>query len=340
MSPRVLAISALVAGALAGSCSRAEPPGVLAGEVTRDTTGRTAGASTSSSPVVSAGVAAPPALTDSRARLPAEERTWTFTSPELGTVPVVVLVPERAPDERFPVLVTMHGRGEALKGPTRGVRGWVDDYHLGKAIERLASPPLTARDFSSFVKPERLARLNQALREQPYRGLVIACPYTPDALRGEEFLKRAEPLARVLVDELLPRLYRETPALGTSASTAVDGVSLGGRAAYSVGLLRPEAFGVVAGLQAAFDVEEVPRLLSHARAASKRNPRLSFRMLTSDGDYFREPDAAIARAFTNAGLPMRFDEVVGPHDYAFNRGPGAIEMLVFHDRALRGEPPP
>jgi hypothetical protein len=30
--------------------------------------------------------------------------------------------------------------------------------------------------------------------------------------------------------------------------------------------------------------------------------------------------------------------VPGPHDYEFNRGPGAYEMLMFHDRVLRGQP--
>jgi len=32
--------------------------------------------------------------------------------------------------------------------------------------------------------------------------------------------------------------------------------------------------------------------------------------------------------------------VTGPHDYAFNRGPGALEMLAYHDRVLRGADPP
>jgi hypothetical protein len=41
-----------------------------------------------------------------------------------------------------------------------------------------------------------------------------------------------------------------------------------------------------------------------------------------------------------AGVPVFFDLVLGPHDYDFNRGPGGIEMLLFHDRVLRGEPPP
>lgn len=273
-------------------------------------------------------------------RLPASELTWTFESAELGRMVAVVLLPERTKAERFPVLVALHGRGEALKGAERGARGWVDDYLLSKAIQRLHHPPLTEPDFFSFVSKERLSELNAALSQRAYRGMVIVCPYTPDRLAGVQFMVKSQPLARFLVEELLPRVYRETPALGTALATGIDGVSLGGRAAYSIGLSRPEQFGVVAGLQAAFDAEDAPSLVGHARAARQRNPRLSFRMLTSRGDYFRDANTAIARAFSRAELPMKFDVVEGPHDYAFNRGPGAYEMLLFHDRALRGEPPP
>jgi hypothetical protein len=35
-----------------------------------------------------------------------------------------------------------------------------------------------------------------------------------------------------------------------------------------------------------------------------------------------------------AGIAHDFAEVVGPHDYSFNRGPGSIELLLWHDRAL------
>jgi iron(III)-salmochelin esterase len=31
--------------------------------------------------------------------------------------------------------------------------------------------------------------------------------------------------------------------------------------------------------------------------------------------------------------------IPGGHDYTFNRGPGGIEMLLWHDRVLRGEAP-
>ena len=29
-----------------------------------------------------------------------------------------------------------------------------------------------------------------------------------------------------------------------------------------------------------------------------------------------------------------FADIPGPHDYPFNRGPGAIELLLWHDRVL------
>jgi enterochelin esterase-like enzyme len=272
--------------------------------------------------------------------LPAEERTWVYESTPIGRMSVVVLVPVHRADEKLPVLLTMHGRGEALKGPDKGARGWVDDYELSHIITRLGQPPLTREDFKSFVKEPRLQRLNAALAEHPYRGMVIVCPYTPDMLTGDDPFGKAPPLARFLVDELLPRVYRETPSFGTVPTTAIDGVSLGGRAAYSVGLLRPTAFGVISGLQAAFHADHAGNIAERAVRAKAQNQGLVFRLLSSDDDYFLEADTAIARAMRARDLKIYFDVVPGPHDYDFNRGPGAIEMLMFQDRVLRGEPPP
>src|SRR3954462_15500401 len=74
-------------------------------------------------------------------RLPAEERTWSFPQTSVGRMSVVVVVPERAEGERLPVLIALHGRGETLKGPERGARGWVDDYRLGRATQPRPPPP-------------------------------------------------------------------------------------------------------------------------------------------------------------------------------------------------------
>jgi enterochelin esterase-like enzyme len=107
-----------------------------------------------------------------------------------------------------------------------------------------------------------------------------------------------------------------------------------------VGLLRPRAFGVISGLQAAFHSDKAGEIAQRARRARVDNPGLVFRLLTSDEDFFLSADTAIAESMRAAGVPVQFDVVVGPHDYDFNRGPGAIEMLLFEDRALRGEPAP
>lgn len=251
----------------------------------------------------------------------------------------VVVLPERSPDERFPVLVTFHGTGEAHKGPEKGARGWLDDYGMYQAIERLHHPPLTAEDLQGFADPERLAKLNAALAAQPYRGLVIVNSYTPDMLRGDEPFSKVPPLARFVIDELLPRAARETPALGTPQTTGIDGISLGGRAALAIGLRNPEAFAAIGGLQPAFDLDNAVPVATRAAQAHQKNPTLSFHLLTSDGDYFLASTKAISAAMKSAGVPCSLVVAPGPHDYPFNRGPAVYEMLLHHDRVLRGLPP-
>jgi iron(III)-salmochelin esterase len=272
-------------------------------------------------------------------KLPQAEVTWTYANTPIGPMNAVVVVPARAADEHCPVLVTFHGMGEARKGPEKGARGWIDDYGLYRALERLQHPPLTTEDLQGFADPDRLAKLNAALARDPYRGLIIVNSYTPDMLRGDEPFSKIPPLARFVVDELLPRAARETPAIGTPQTTGIDGISLGGRAALAIGLRNPEAFAAVGGLQAGFDVENAGAVATRAALARQKNPGLSFRLLTSDGDYFLASTKAISLAMKQAGVPHSLVIVPGPHDYPFNRGPAVYEMLVYHDRVLRGLAP-
>lgn len=293
-------------------------------------------------PSTSVAAAPAPSLPKSAAAppktLPARELTWVYPHDAVGPMQVVVSIPKRRPGQKFPVLVALHGRGEAFKGAARGARGWVEDYWMPRAIERLHHPPLTDQDFGGMSDPARLARINKSLAKQPYRGLIVVCPYTPDILAGKRLFSAAKPFARFVADELIPRVYRETPALGTQASTGIDGVSLGGRASLLVGFMRPRAFHVVASLQAAFDAAEAPALVRLAKKARQENPTLVIRLLTSSHDFFREDNYEISHEMTRAGIPHKLVEVPGTHSYAFNRGPGVYEMLLFHDRALRGEP--
>lgn len=264
----------------------------------------------------------------------AQELTWHYPTTALGEVEVAIHVP--AGTTKLPVLIALHGWGEALKGPKRGARGWFDDYWMTKARGRLAAPPLTEDDFQRFVAPERLAKINATLEARPYGGLIVVCPYTPKALL--DGFGHASTYATFLVDELLPRVYRETPAL--TDSTGIDGVSLGGRTALLVGFDRPDAFRAVASLQAAFYERDVRAAVKRATRAFDTKPTLKLRMLTSEHDGYRGVNQAIARRLQRAGIEVQLDDVLGPHTYAFNRGPGVYEMLLFHDRALRGLPYP
>jgi iron(III)-salmochelin esterase len=313
---------ALCAALLAGCAKQAPPGGGVAGADNRV-------------------VAATPAPSASAApsKLPQTEVTWTWGDTPIGPMNAVVVVPERKADERFPVLLTFHGMGEARKGPAKGARGWIDDYGLLKAIERLQHPPLTNDDLQGFADPNRLAQLNAALEKEPYRGLIVVNSYTPDMLRGDEPFSKIPPLAKFALEELLARAYRETPALGTPQTTGIDGISLGGRAALSIGLRSPESFAAVGGLQPAFDLDNAGAVAQRALLARQKNPALSFRLLTSEGDYFLASTRAISQAMRQAGVPHVLVVVPGPHDYPFNRGPAVYEMLLHHDRVLRGLPP-
>jgi enterochelin esterase-like enzyme len=269
------------------------------------------------------------------------EVTWHYDSTPFGVSEVVVAIPDGgAPDQRWPVLVAFHGRGESLRGAKRGARGWIDDYTLPKTARRLAAPPLTENDLLGFVTEAHLAELNQDLAATPYRGLIVVCPFLPDILRNGRAEAEGKLLAGFVVDQLLPRVYRETPAIGTAASTGVDGVSLGGRAALLVGFERPEAFGAIDALQPALDGEELGRFAELAQEARGKNPTVALRLLTSDEDYFLEPTRALSRLLEGRGIAHHLDVVSGTHSYEFNRGPGGYEMLLFHDRALRAAPAP
>ena len=164
-----------------------------------------------------------------------------------------------------------------MKGSRRGARGWIDDYELDRAMRRLSAPPLRARDFEGYVSRERLRRINRALVEQPYSGLIVVCPFA-----------------------------------------------------------RPRAFGAVGALQAAIDGSELERFAELGVRALADNPNLSLRLLTSDKDHFLRVNEQLSALLKERGVQHRYSRVQGNHSYRFNRGPGAIEMLLFHDRVLRG----
>ncbi len=283
-------------------------------------------------------VVAPPE--DGGAALRGAVRVVKWTLPQTGTdgastpTPVVALVPAwGAPGERFPVLIALHGRGEAMKKPEDGAMGWAKDYDLTRAIARLGAPPLTDADFEGFSDRARMAAHNDALRAKAFGGVIVLCPYLFDIdLVGSNAIRA---YGRFLVTTLLPHARRETPAIDTPHATGIDGVSLGGAVALRAGLMFAESFGAIGTLQPALHEEQTQDLVALARAGRQKNAALQLRLLTSDQDYFKAAVYRVSSAWKQAGVAHEMVEVPGPHDYAFNRGPGALEMMLWHDRALR-----
>ncbi|MCC6552071.1 MAG: esterase [Polyangiaceae bacterium] len=238
---------------------------------------------------------------------------------------------------QLPVLVALHGRGEAIRGPEAGAHGWRDDYALDALLRRIQAPPLTAADLGQLVTPQRLALLNGSLEREPYRGLCIATPFTPD-LR-DRTPEGARPFARFIVDRLLPRVRAETHNVLTRDATGIDGVSLGGRLALLVGLSNPDVFGAVGALQPALRAEEAPMLSDLARAASAKRP-VSLRLVSSEADPFLPAIRAVSDRLRADGVVHELLVTPGPHDYEWNRGPGGAEMILWHERVQRGLRPP
>lgn len=263
-----------------------------------------------------------------------ETRIVTWTLPERGPSgeAVVVLPVEDAADKRWPLVVALHGRGEALKPPPDGAMGWVHDYGLDHAIARVSNPPLGEDDVQGFVDPARIDFYNTELLRRPFGGLVVLCPYVPDIN-----LRRSTELAeygRYVAGVLVPRARRELPVFGERESTGIDGVSLGGAIALRTGFAHTETFGAVGALQPAVWDDQTQEWVEIARAARAKRRDLPIRLTTSHDDVYHDVITRLSQAWRSASVPHDFADIPGPHDYPFNRGPGAIELLLWHDRVL------
>ena len=261
--------------------------------------------------------------------------TWDLGSTPAGPMRAVVMVPEGLRDgERLPLLIALHGLGENQRGVERGAWGWARDYELGATDRELRRATLRREAFLGFVSDARFTRLRADLRARPYRGLVVVAPYTPDVLSADAG-DLSTAFGRWVVDALVPRARRELPVIATREATGIDGVSLGGLAALEVGLSHPEAFGAVGALQPAVS-SRVERVMSRVPGGARPSQRV--RLVSSTNDVFLPSVRALDRAMRARGVEHDLRVVEGPHDYVFNRGAGGVEMLLFHDRALRGMP--
>lgn len=296
-------------GALAAACGGARAPNA-------------------SSPRVAAATAPAPHVEPPHHEI--EALDWTFPAEMGGEKRAVILVPRPIPPgTRLPVLVALHGLGETTD-PVTGANGWPKAYDLEHTMLRLYSPPLDPDAFQGLVTSERLTEINDDLAARPFGGVIVACPYLPKEIGAGVPI---ELYAKWLGERLLPRVREELPAEASARATGIDGVSLGGWAALRIGMVRPDLFGVVGALQPA--ILDAGMVEWAAALIAQKLGKRPLRIVTSTEDLYRWPLSTLDQKLTQKGVPHEFAITPGPHDYPWNKGPGGIEMMLWHDRRLR-----
>lgn len=245
-----------------------------------------------------------------------------------------VIVPRAPTSAPLPVLVLLHGLGET-KSERLGVDAWLTPYGLRDAWQRLTEAPLRSSG-EKYLSRQELDGFNRALADQPFAGLCVVCPYMPnpyDFPGGSEVMLGR--YTRWLRDALLPEVRaRVKQASSARESTGIAGVSLGGYAALEIALRAPETFGTVGTLQGAYKKD---RVTSYVDRLSALSPALRAAYVgTSVDDVYKVANERLGKQLAERGLATRLTVRRGPHNQAFLREVGTLELLLWHDRALRG----
>jgi predicted esterase len=236
---------------------------------------------------------------------------------------------EKRPGKEYPLVIAFGGAGECVKPPRKGALAWIDDYALDHAVHALEDNRLEADDFRGLVTEHRLKAFNRSLKQSPYRGVIVVCPYSPPLTVRNGLESPA--YESFVMKELIPELQRRYRV--AQGRIGVDGVSMGGARSMYYGFKYPKVFSSIGSLQGAFGpFREVYRGLVKRNARILRKKRIQ--LVTSDGDPMARDVKAMHELLSASKVPHRFFVLSGPHDYIFNRGPGSLALLVFHNRSL------
>ena len=253
----------------------------------------------------------------------------------LGRAVLVAAPRGPAKDGSLPLVVLLHGLGET--GNERaGLFAWLGPYGLSRAWERLERPPL-ARLNEDYVSPAEFGELNASLAADPFRGAIVVCPFMPNPYAGGDAGPRLDRYASALEQQILPAVRARLPAASPEAAhTGVGGVSLGGAVALEVFLRKPTSFATLATVQGAYGkglAATFARRIAEAESLEGRSVYVS----TSLGDPYRAANERLARELTQRGIATRLSVRKGPHSQGWLTEIGSLELLLWHDRALRGQ---
>ncbi len=244
--------------------------------------------------------------------------------------PVVVSLPA-ALEGPWPVVYLMGGMGELSRGEAVSAGAWVDDYRIEAVVQALEAGRVTDRTLQGLSTPSELRDVRARLARLPYRGLVLVGLPAP--------VDYTDAFEKFVLQDVLPWAERTLPIRPGAASRGIDGVSLGGRHALRLGLRNPGVFRSVGAVQGAVrGYRDAVLEWSRAADAQTGQPRPKLNLSTSDGDPYRGAIEGLGKDLRARGFDVRISRLTGPHDYVFNRGPGALDLLLFHDSVLNAQP--
>lgn len=246
-----------------------------------------------------------------------------------------LLVPKHlAKGESVPLLVALHGLGET--GDERmGAFAWIELYGLGTSYDRLRRAPIVRSSKRSDWTDARLAEVNASLAARPFRGLAIACPFTPNVNRAANPAAALDGYTRWITDVVVPRARKEAPVFTDAARTTLDGCSLGGFVGLEVFLRRPDFFGAWGGVQSAIGKHRAATYADRLAAAIAKVGARGLHLETSSADPFKAGNVVLAAALAKKGIPHDLRILPGQHDQPWLREAGTAEMLLWHERRPR-----
>jgi len=256
----------------------------------------------------------------------------TINSVNFPDSSVAVTLPlgyENHPRKRYPLVIAFGGAGECAKPPRQGALAWMHYYKTDEAVRALQNNHLDARDFRGLVSEAHLKAFNRRLKQRPYEGLILACPYSPPLPFGGG--RESPEYEAYIIEELIPMLKQRYRV--DAGRIGVDGVSMGGARSMYYGFKYPEIFASIGSVQGAFG----PFLENYAELVRSKGDVLkerSIQLVTSDKDPLAPSVEKMHRLLLSNGIAHRYHILTGPHDYIFNQGPGSIALLVFHNEAL------
>lgn len=256
---------------------------------------------------------------------------WTFSSGKPFVKRATVLAPTHLKkDQKVPCLLLFHGLGEAKEGHESGAYAWLDRYGAASCYARLRHPPVASILKRKDLTDTRAQELNRELKDRPFEGLVLVCPFTPNVWSFRDTPATLRTLTEFVTGELMARVQGEIPEADVTR-VGVDGCSLGGFVSLEVFGRNPAYFSSLGVVQPAIGHRQIAGYVEQIQARKG----LPVHVESSTADPYLPVSKELHAALGKVGVKSDFIAPPGPHDQPFLRDIGSLEMLLWHDRALR-----